>query len=423
MKRSALKFIILFGIVSLFADMTYEGGRSVTGPYLAILGANAVIIGFIAGFGEFIGYGIRILFGALADRTGKYWNFALFGYILNLIAVPLLALANQWEIAIILIFAERFGKAIRSPSKDVMLSHATTQIGRGIGFGIHEAMDQIGAVTGPLIVAGIFFIKNNNYSAGFAILIIPAAISLSILFLTRKLYPDTIQFEINSDETKLLSSGNKSNAAAITDTRRTPVVNIFSNAYKNMSEIIKFSSPYRFYMLFIIISIAGFAHFQLISFHFKTVSIVSDVQIPIFFAIAMGSAGLSALISGRVFDKKGLSILIIIPIVTIPITPLAFSSSYIAALISVILWGSVMGIQETVMRAAIPSMIKITKRGIAYGIFNVAYGGSWFFGSVLMGVLYDVSISYIIFFSIMVELASFPLLFKVMREIKKAEVK
>ncbi|HXT83384.1 MAG TPA: MFS transporter, partial [Verrucomicrobiae bacterium] len=165
--KKALKFIILFGIISLFADMTYEGGRSITGPYLYILGVNAVLIGFISGFGEFIGYGIRIIFGAIADQTEKYWNFIVLGYILNLIAVPLLAFANQWEIAIVLIIVERFGKSIRSPSKDVMLSHASSQTGRGIGFGIHEAMDQIGAIIGPLIIAGILITKNNNYSIGF----------------------------------------------------------------------------------------------------------------------------------------------------------------------------------------------------------------------------------------------------------------
>ncbi len=208
-----------------------------------------------------------------------------------------------------------------------MLSHATARIGRGVGFGIHEAMDQIGAVTGPLIIAGIFFIKNNNYSIGFSVLLIPALISLSILFLTRKLYPDTNQFESNSDKINMSFSDNRSNPIAnkhAVDTRRPSRRDIISNACNSMYEIIKFSDPYRFYMLFTIVSIAGYANFQLISFHFKHIQIVSDVQIPIFFSIAMASGGISALISGRMFDKKGLLILIIIPIITIPITPLDF---------------------------------------------------------------------------------------------------
>jgi hypothetical protein len=132
MKKSspALKFIILLGIVSLFADMTYEGARSVTGPYLAILGASATVVGVIGGLGEFVGYGIRIIFGSLADRTGKYWTITILGYILNLLAVPLLALTIHWEIAAALIIAERFGKAVRTPARDVMVSHAAKDIGK-----------------------------------------------------------------------------------------------------------------------------------------------------------------------------------------------------------------------------------------------------------------------------------------------------
>ncbi|HXT82980.1 MAG TPA: MFS transporter, partial [Verrucomicrobiae bacterium] len=172
-------------------------------------------------------------------------------------------------------------------------------------------------------------------------------------------------------------------------------------------------------LLFIITSIAGYANFQIISFHFKNSSTIPEVQIPIFFAIAMASSGLSALISGRIFDKKGLLTLSIVPILTIPITPLAFSNNQIEVLASIILWGIVMGIQETIIRAAIPTMIPNLKRGTAYGIFNFAYGLSWFCGSTLMGILYNISIQYIILFSIIIESISFPLLYKVIKETKK----
>lgn len=414
--KKALKFIILFGFISLFADMTYEGGRSVTGPYLSILGVNAVLIGIISGFGEFVGYGIRVVFGAIADRTEKYWSFTLLGYILNLIAVPLLALANQWEIAIVLIIIERFGKAIRSPSKDVMLAHASSQTGRGLGFGIHEAMDQIGAVIGPLIVAGILITKNNNYSLGFGILIIPAVISLSVLFFTKKFYPNTIQFEDNSCKSKsssiLKNELDDTNHTENNENKRIKLKN--EGIFK-----IKFSTAYKFYLLFIMTSIAGYANFQIISFHFKNFSIIPEAQIPIFFAVAMASSGISALVSGRIFDKTGLLALGVVPILTIPITPLAFSANQNAALVSIILWGTVLGIQETIVRAAIPTMISNPKRGTVYGIFNFAYGLSWFCGSTLMGFLYNISIQYIILFSIIMEIASFPLLYKVIKEVKK----
>jgi MFS family permease len=152
LKGDAVKFIILMGIVSLFADMTYEGSRSITGPYLAILRASAVTVGFVAGFGELTGYVIRFFSGYLIDRTHSYWTITLIGYLINLIAVPLLALAGSWEVAAALIIVERIGKGIRVPSRDVMLSHACSQVGQGWGFGLHEALDQIGAILGPLIV-------------------------------------------------------------------------------------------------------------------------------------------------------------------------------------------------------------------------------------------------------------------------------
>ncbi len=276
-------------------------------------------------------------------------------------------------------------------------------------------MDQIGAVIGPFIIAGILFTKNNNYTLGFGILIIPAAISLSVLWYTKKFYPNTIQFEDNSDNCKSQSLlKNELDDINQIENKKKRIKSKTEEIFK-----IKFSTSYKFYLSFIITSIAGYANFQIISFHFKNTSIMPEAQIPIFFAIAMASSGISTLISGRIFDKIGLSTLSIVPILTIPITPLAFSTNQNAALISIILWGIVMGIQETIIRAAIPTMISNPKRGTVYGIFNFAYGFSWFCGSILMGFLYTISIQYIILFSIIIEVVSFPLLHKVTKEVKK----
>jgi sugar phosphate permease len=172
----AMKFIILLGIVSLLADMTYEGARSITGPYLAILGASATLVGFVAGFGELMGYTLRFVSGYFADKSRQYWAMTIIGYVVNLLAVPLLALAGNWPLAAMLIIMERIGKGIRTPPRDVMLSHATSQVGQGWGFGLHEAMDQIGAITGPLIVALILYL-HGNYQAGFAFLLLPALLA------------------------------------------------------------------------------------------------------------------------------------------------------------------------------------------------------------------------------------------------------
>src|SRR5579863_5442011 len=179
-KKTALKFVLLISVVSLFADMTYEGARSITGPYLATLGANAAIVGFVAGFGEFIGYALRIVSGYLADRTGKYWTITIIGYICNLLAVPLLALAGHWWLAAVLIIMERLGKAIRVPARDAMLSHAGQKMGMGWVFGLHEAIDQVGAMLGPLLVVAILYFKG-SYQLGFAMLLIPALLALITL--------------------------------------------------------------------------------------------------------------------------------------------------------------------------------------------------------------------------------------------------
>lgn len=379
-RSAAIKFVVLLGVVSLFADMTYEGARSITGPFLASLGASAAVTGFVSGLGEFIGYGVRVFSGYLADRSRRYWAITIWGYALNLLAVPLLALAGNWPLAASLIFAERFGKAVRTPARDAMLSHATVRMGRGWGFGLHEAMDQIGAVLGPLIVATVLYFKG-GYSMGFGILLVPAILSLIMLLNARRLYPRPQSLEAAEE------------ASAVAESRRFPRV-------------------FYLYLGFVAVSVAGYANFQLISYHFQASSLVPQAQIPLLFAIAMGVDALVALVAGRVFDRAGLSVLFAVPLLSLPIAPLAFSASYSAAVAGVVSWGAVMGIQETVMRAAVGGLVSATRRGAAYGLFNGAYGLSWFLGSALMGVLYEVDIAYLIVFSVGIQLVSLaPLVF------------
>lgn len=378
-KKVALQFIILLGIVSLFGDVTYEGARSITGPYLYVLGASAGVVGLVAGLGEFIGYALRLASGYLADHTRRYWLMAIIGYGL-LLAIPPLAFAGHWQLAAVLIILERMGKAIRSPARDTMLSHATKQVGRGWGFGIHEALDQVGAVIGPLLFSAVFLLEG-SYRNGFTILWVPALLTLAILTIARMKVPSPEKLETLGETTPKTGG--------------------------------KLPRVFWFYVLFTFLSVAGFANFQLISYHLKVQSVVSDVQIPIFYAIAMGVDALVALAIGKTYDKIGLKSLLTIPLLTIPIPFLAFSHDYNLVLISVVLWGAVMGIHTTIMRAAIADLTPIERRGFAYGIFNTAYGAAWFLGSVLIGLLYNLSISYIILFVIVMEVISVPVFFLV----------
>lgn len=371
---SALKFVVLLGMVSLFADMTYEAARSITGPYLALLGASATIVGIVAGFGELIGYALRLVSGYVADKTGRYWGITIVGYGINLMAVPLLALAGHWELAAFFIIAERLGKAIRTPARDAMLSHATAAMGRGWGFGLHEAFDQVGAMLGPLIVAAVLYV-NGSYQTGFAILAIPAVLALSVLLAARMLYPTPRDLETGVSRF---------------DTEGFPRV-------------------FWFYLAGAALVAAGYADFPLIAYHFGNTSTVPEVWIPVFYAIAMGVDALAALIFGRFFDRVGVSILIVAVLLSSFFAPLVFQGGFYAALGGMMLWGIGMGAQESIMRAGVAEMVSPHKRGSAYGVFSTGFGVCWFLGSAAMGWCYDVSIPLLVAFSVGTQLLAVPL--------------
>ena len=373
-------FIILLGIVSLFGDVTYEGARSVTGPYLRTLGATAGVVGLVAGIGEFAGYALRLASGYLVDRTQAYWPLTFIGYGL-LLSIPLLAFAGYWQLAAVFIILERMGKAIRSPARDTMLSYATKEVGRGWGFAVHEALDQVGAVIGP-IVFSLVLLSHAGYREGFTLLWIPALLTLAVLTIARKRVPSPQKLEARGDTQN--------------DKGKLPRV-------------------FWLYTIFTLFSVAGFANFQLISYHLNVQAIVPDARIPLIYAIAMGVDALAALAVGKTYDRIGLISLLAIPLLTLPIPFLAFSYSYSLVLIGIILWGVVMGIQETIMRAAIADLTPVERRGFAYGIFNTAYGASWLLGAPLMGLLYELSINYLILFTVVMELTSIPLFFMVKR--------
>jgi MFS family permease len=372
-KKLALKFIVLLGIVSLLADMTYEGARSITGPFLSLLGSSAAIVGTIVGLGELIGYGMRLLFGYLTDQTGRYWLLTILGYVINLLAVPLLAFAGNWQIAALLIILERFGKAIRVPARDTMLSYATKQVGRGWGFGLHEALDQIGGVLGPLLMSLIILWKN-DYRVGFTLLAIPALLAIVTLIIARSSYPHPRDMEPSQPK---LHSG-------------------------------KFQKSYWIYLLGVSLVAVGYTNFALIAFHFQKTATVAPAWIPFFYAIAMAVQGLAALVMGKYFDRKGLFVVVIATILSAMFSPLVFLGNFFAALTGMLLWGIGMAAQESVMRAHIANLAPPQKRGSAYGILNLAFGFFWFTGSAAMGFLYDISPIYLVIFSVVAQIAAIP---------------
>jgi MFS family permease len=381
-RSSAIRFIVLLGVADLFADMTYEGARSVTGPYLGVLGASAAIIGLVAGFGEFLGYALRLGSGYLSDRTGGYWPITIAGYVVNLLAVPLLALAGRWELAVILIVAERAGRGIRVPARDAMLAHAGSQTGLGWGFGLHGALDQTGAVLGPLFIGAALYL-NGGYRGAFAILAIPAVLAMTVLFAARHFYPSPRDLDMAPPE---LAPGHL---------------------------------PRRFwvYVAAAALIAAGYADFPLIAFHFNKTGLISPVWIPVFYSLAMAADAMAALFLGRLFDRIGIGAMILATCASALSAPLAFLGGPAAAMAGMVLWGIGMGAQASVIRAAIAPLAPASQRGTAYGIFNAAYGLAWFVGSSLLGVLYDWSVQALAVVSVVLQGAALAILWRVLRSL------
>ncbi len=352
-----LRFILLMGIVSLLGDIAYEGARSVLGPFLATLGVSAFVLGVVVGFAEFVGYGLRLITGYLVDRTNRYWFATFLGYGL-ILAIPALALAYDWRIAALLIILERMGKGIRSPARDTILSFATKKVGRGTGFGIHEALDQVGAFLGPFIMFLVLYL-GACYRLGFSLLAFPVIILLLILLYVYVKVPNPERFEEKVDS--------------------------------------RIDRTFWTYLAFVFLSVAGFVNFQILSYHFK-VSGVGDDLIPILYALAMGVDALFALLIGKAYDRIGLKVLFAIPAIT-ALIPLSFTSPF-----AVVFLGMAVATHETVMRSAVADLSGVGKRGTAYGLLNLAYGLGFFFGSSIVGYLYGISLSFVWIYVVAVEL-------------------
>jgi hypothetical protein len=396
LKRLAIQLIVVFGIISLFSDTIYEGARSVNGPYLKTLGANAALVGLVAGLAEMLGYLVRLLTGAWADRSKAYWAFTIAGYA-ALATVPLLALAGTWQFAALFIVLERVGKAIRSPAKDTILSTATKRVGTGFGFGLHEAMDQIGAILGPLVFTAVFAIGASRsgiadasvaeYQTAYSWLWLPFAAVMLIMAVA--------YFRVPSPE------------------KLEPIV-------PGAREEDRLTKTFWLYVSFTFVATLGFASWALLGFHFKAKGILSDAEIPLFYAVAMGVDGLTALVIGVGYDrmkkrldheKGGLALLVVIPLFSIAIPLLGFSSSKPLAIAAAVVWGVVMGTHETIMKSAIADITPMKKRGTGYGIFNTAYGLAVFAGSAAMGLLYDRSLPALVALAVAAELAALVVFF------------
>ena len=402
-----MRFIILFGIVSLFSDMTHEGASSIRGAYLSLLGASAATIGFISGLGELVGYSMRYVFGKLTDKSKQYWPMTIAGYVLDIIAVPALALVGEhgWIAACVLLVIQRMGKAIKKPAKDTIMSFAASQEGVGKSFGIQEVLDQIGAFIGPVLLYLVMLFKTEGttfeiYSTCFAVLAIPGAITLILLIVTRCKFPNPEHFEPEPKEYV---------------------------PFKIKKEFI-------LYIAGISLFAFGFIDYSIIIMHVsrtyshlasglsETSALVSTGSLPLLYAGAMLVDAVAALFFGMMYDKNGVKALVWSTVISAPFAVFVFAfDSVPMLLIGVALWGVGMGAQESILKAAVTSMVPKASRVTGYGVFECSFGAFWFLGSWLMGVLYDVSIPAMIAVSVIAQLATIPLYIGSSKLMKKDE--
>lgn len=370
---SPWRAVIGFGVVSLAADMVYEGARSVTGPLLASLGASALVVGLVTGAGEAMALVLRLGSGSLADRTGRYWTLTNAGYLLTALCVPALAITPfvggaGLALACVLILAERTGKAVRSPAKSALLAHAADAVGLGRGFAVHKALDQLGAVSGPLLVAAIVAVTGVLWPA-LAVLVIPGAVAMGLLVWIRSRMGDP-----TDDPERPV---------------KTPVRSVDPGTTHAPERL---SAEFWLFAASAGAATAGLVTFGVISFHLSQEHVVSVAVVPVVYAAAMGVAALAALATGWLFERLHGRVLLVLPLLVAAVPALAFANSASVAVAGVLLWGSAVGVQDSTVKALVADLVPAGRRATAYGWFAVVQGAAAVAGGAMAGALYSRSV-------------------------------
>jgi len=372
---SAFAFVLTMGIVNLFADMTYEGGAGINGPFLGSLGAGAAAISIIAGVGEFLGYSVRSVAGYVADKTGKHWPVTFVGYTINLLAVPAMAFAGNWYVAGALVFAERTGRAIRKPTVEAMLSYSTGALGTGWVYALNTALDETGATLGPALVA-LALMRKTELRTAYALLLISSVLALVALTIARVVFPVPSRLE---------------------------------QPHHAAARPRGFTRAYWLYVIAAACFGAGLMSYEFISFHLASHGVVTEYWIPFFLSIATAGGVVASLVLGRLYDRVGLPVILGAVVVAAMFSPLVFLGGFVAALAGLLLWGVGYAVQDTLLKALVAGMLPEGRRNLAFGLFYTGYGVGWLVGSTATGLLYDRSLAAVIGFSITAQLASLPL--------------
>lgn len=372
-------FVLAFGVVSLLADMVYEGARSIIGPYLATLGASAAVVGLVAGVGEFIGYGLRVVSGYLTGRNRHYWAWTIAGYALTVLSIPLLGTTTALAPAVLLYGTERLGKAVRSPAKDTLLSHASTRTGSGSAFGVHQALDQFGAMAGPLLLAAILAQRDGDYRLAFGVLLIPGILVLAVLAWLRLRVPDPLAYEMKPNVRTPQPD------AVPGPDGRTPARSTRPVMPRQLWE----------YVAAIAVLSCGVASFPLLAFHAQTTGLLSPAQVPVLFAVAMLVDGLTGPIVGRLYDRHGPRVMLVVPFAAAGAS-VAFTDHAWLVWVGVAIWGVVNGVLDSTVKAVVTQLVRADARAVAFGWLALSRGLGLLIAGAILGIAYDHDINLVI---------------------------
>jgi MFS family permease len=367
-------FVLAFGLVSLLADMVYEGARSIIGPYLATLGASATVVGLVAGAGEFIGYGLRVVTGYAVGRTGRYWTWTILGYALTVLSVPAIGATGLIAPALVLYGTERLGKAVRSPAKDTLLSFASTGTGRGRAFGVHQALDQTGALLGPLLLAAVLSWREGDYRLAFGVLLVPGVLAIAVLLWLRSRVPDPRDYETGQKAATVHRATAPDAVAA--ETGRLP-------------------RTFWQYVAVVAVLSGGVASFPLLAFHAQQDGLVSDAGIPLLFAAAMVVDGLTGLWVGRLYDMRGPVVLLAVPLAA-ALSAVAFSMHVVLVWVGVAVWGVVNGVLDSTVKAVVATLVPSTSRAVAFGWLALVRGAGLLVAGAALGAAYDQGAAWVV---------------------------
>ncbi|MBC9820471.1 MFS transporter [Terrabacter sp. MAHUQ-38] len=407
---SAWRVVWWFGFVSLAADMVYEGARSMYGPLLASLGASAVVVGLVTGAGEAMALVLRLVFGPLADRTGRYWGLTIAGYGLTAVCVPLLAVAPfvggaGLALAAVLILLERSGKAVRSPSKSALLAHVATAVGRGRGFGLHKALDQVGALAGPLLVAAVIGATGVIWPS-MAALAVPGAVAMVLLVVIRARVPDPAAYDATPEPDP------PDRLAAQSNPRRSGARGWFADAVGA-----GLPRPFFGYALAAGLTTGGLVTFGIIGYHLSVTGLVAVAAVPLVYAGAMGVEALAALGVGLVYDRRGGAVLYAVPVLVALVPALALSGSLWVALVGVAVWGLAYGVQDSTVKALVAEVVEAPRRATAYGVFAGVQGAFAVVGGLVAGWLYERSLGVLVMVVAASQLVALVLLVRTVRSL------